>query len=59
MKRFGFAFIVLLLLSGCVTISEERKIVSSGFVGCKPSDIEIKDNEKYTWTAICGNKRFY
>ena len=57
-----FLTVSVLMLAGCAnfpTISEIRQTASSGFVGCPPSEIEIADNEKLTWTASCKGKKFY
>ena len=58
-----FICVIVVLLAGCanftMSLIEQRKVVSSGQIGCKPSEIDIQDNERYTWTAICKNKSFY
>ncbi|MFM5679042.1 hypothetical protein ACET57_18785 [Aeromonas veronii] len=57
MKNLSALFIIL-CVSGCTTISEERQTVSSGQIGCAPKDIQVSDNQQYTWVATCKNKKF-
>lgn len=58
-----FIVVFLVITTGCANLKnqliEERKMIASGFIGCKPSEIDIKDNKQYTYTAVCKNKRFY
>ena len=44
---------------GCTTISQERQIASSGQIGCAPNEIQITDNQQYTWISTCKQKKFY
>jgi hypothetical protein len=50
-------------LSGCAGLQQqlvdERKTVSSGFIGCPPAEIAISDGQSLTWTAQCRGKTFY
>jgi uncharacterized protein YceK len=63
MRGIAFGIAVSLLLSGCAsmfaTATQERQSVSSGFIGCAPSEIEIIHTGDYTWTAICKGRKFY
>ena len=50
-----------LAIAGCG--SGALRTVSSGQIGCAPSEVEITDDEAgwntRSWTATCGGKRYY
>ncbi len=52
----------ILLISGCITVTEQRQRTSSYYTGCAPYEIEIKSGESSknsnTWTATCHGKKF-
>ncbi len=52
----------ILLISGCITVTEQRQRTSSYYTGCAPYEIEIKSWESSknsnTWTATCHGKKF-
>jgi len=53
--------IVVMLLSGCGAWSKEQLMdVSSGKIGCSPSEIQISDHKvnatSETWVAKCEDK---
>lgn len=49
------------LIGGCG--SSALRTVSSGQIGCAPSEVEITDDDvgwnTRSWTATCGGKRYY
>jgi len=47
-----------IIITGC-SHTQARKDASSGFVGCPPQNIIIKDEADRTWTAICNDKIYY
>ena len=55
--------VILLFISGCITVTEQRQRTSSYYTGCASNEIEIKNGESSengnTWTAICHGKKFY
>jgi len=54
--------VILLFISGCITVTEQRQRTSSYYTGCASNEIEIKNGESSdgkTWTAICHDKKFY
>ena len=51
--------VTILFISGCVTITDQRQRTSSYYTSCAPYEIEIKNGEGNTWTAICHDKKFY
>jgi len=57
------AVITILLISGCITTTDQRKRTSSYYTSCSPEEIEIGSGEgsenNNTWTAICHGKKFY
>lgn len=62
MKNLQMLFSFLLLtvfLSGCSSLTENRKNASSGWVGCPPNEVSIYDEKANTWTAKCKDKVFY
>jgi hypothetical protein len=52
-------FLMPLVLGACVSVTEARRELSSGRVGCRPSEIKIVDETNWSWTAICDDNRFY
>lgn len=59
--RIVFALAVV-ALSGCAgmpTIDDERRTVSSGLIGCAPSEIAVSDHQRLTWTAVCKGRTFH
>lgn len=48
--------------TGC-SVNYERASMSSGLIGCPPSDLKIEGGEigwqTDTWTASCNGKKFY
>jgi len=53
------AVVTILLISGCITVAEQRQRTSSYYTSCVPYDVEIKNGEGNTWTAICHGKKYY
>lgn len=55
----------VLALSGCLEtfagneVAATRTRLSSGMIGCPPTDITITDNVFGSWTATCRGKTFY
>lgn len=59
-KRAGVTVVAALLIAGCGGSLAE---VSSGRIGCAPSEITIADESSgwntSSWTAICNGKVYY
>jgi hypothetical protein len=56
--------IALLMISGCITVTEQHQRTAAYYTGCHTYDIEIKkgedsENKSDTWTAICHGKKFH
>jgi hypothetical protein len=53
--------VVGLLTTGCVT-TQTYKSVSAGYVGCRPDEIAIENENQglgtVTWEAICKGERY-
>lgn len=51
------------IVTGCMTNPRISKDLSSGKIGCSPSDITIQNETAsfggtHTWTAICKDERY-
>jgi hypothetical protein len=57
MKRFALLAAVL-AISGCVSMTQTRRELSAGHVGCAPDQIEISEESNYAWVSRCGGRRF-
>lgn len=51
------------LLAGCAAHDAWREKLTSGEIGCPPSEINIADSDRnlttITWTAQCRGETFY
>lgn len=57
-----FLVFLMVSVSGC-SVDYARASMTSGLIGCSPSDLRIEEGEigwqTDTWTASCGGKKFY
>lgn len=62
MKYLMLSISVALMLSGCMTTASMQGM-SSGQIGCAPTDIKISDVDYSanvnTWTAECNHQQYY
>lgn len=64
MKHLLVMAVAVFVLAGCAgvgerIVSDERRSISSGFIGCSPTEIAIVNTGNTTWTATCKGKVFY
>jgi len=62
MRHIALALTTIFAISGCAMHSEKASL-SSGQIGCAPSQITISDDDvtfrTASWVATCKGKRFY
>ena len=55
-----FKFVIFgAFLTGCTSLKEDRKSISSGLVGCDPKTIVVSDSLDSTWKVSCKRRTFY
>ncbi len=54
-----FIFGLLIFLTSCGSLKEDRKKISSGLVGCSPKSIIISESQDSTWKAKCRKRTYY
>jgi hypothetical protein len=48
----------LLAVTGCISMTQTRRELSAGFVGCAPEKIDVTEESNYAWVSSCDGRRF-
>lgn len=55
-----YSLILLVIVTGCSAhLTQVRREVSSGIIGCHPQELVIKDEADRSWTVVCKGKVYY
>ncbi len=57
-RPYALGLALALSVGGCVSMTETRRQLSAGHLGCAPERIQIIEESNYTWVSTCDGRRF-